>query len=722
MEKFTKKVKAEKGNDAFLLKSSFYKILLSVSKSDARVINKPSTQHTEGAILEVAAYFGYKDLALPTALSEDEALDFVLNRTGLLKRKIHLTNNWWKETTGPLLCRLKETYVSLFPCTGGGYSFTDPETRHIIRVHKANAELFSGEAYCFYKPFPEERMNFGSLVQFIYSALNMREVIYAVLISVFVVLTGLLPPFFNKVLFDVTLPSGTIKDIFPIMALLLGAAFSSSLFTLLRSLCFMRLGDRIRISVQSAAWDRLLRLPAGFFSQFSSSEILRKIQAFTSICGIISGSTVTTLITVLLSFVYIALIGSFSQALVLPATLISLLMLFLSLLISNLELKIQQKSLVISSKLSALVYQFISGIDKIKISSAEFRVFAQWADLYSEKARLSYSPNRIIVLSEAIFGAIALLSNMYIYFTVAAHQVSPSDFIGFSVAFGSFTYILMQFQGIVSQLASLRSSYRLALPILEQCPENSRVLTHVKKLSGKIDVNSLSFRYAENLPFVLDELSFSISPGDYVAIVGTSGCGKSTLFRLLLKFEAMQGGAIFYDDSDLAGLDACSLRQRIGVVLQNGTLFADDILSNIKISAPWLSLEEVWEIAEQAGLAEDIRAMPMGMFTLITEDGGGISGGQKQKIMIARALASKPDIVMFDEATSALDNINQGIIVSTLENLGITRIVIAHRLSTIKKCNKILVLDKGKLVEEGSYEALMLKRGLFYHIAERQLI
>ena len=207
-----------------------------------------------------------------------------------------------------------------------------------------------------------------------------------------------------------------------------------------------------------------------------------------------------------------------------------------------------------------------------------------------------------------------------------------------------------------------------------------------------------------------------------MAIVGPSGCGKSTLMRILLGFESPQKGSVFYDGKNLDQLDLRSLRRKIGTVMQNGGLFNDSIYANIAISAPTLTLDEAWEAAETACIADDIREMPMGMHTMISEGQGGISGGQKQRLMIARAIAPKPSVLIFDEATSALDNIAQKKVTQALDELHCTRLVIAHRLSTIRSCSRILYLGDGKILEEGTYEELMDKKGLFADMVARQQI
>ena len=259
-------------------------------------------------------------------------------------------------------------------------------------------------------------------------------------------------------------------------------------------------------------------------------------------------------------------------------------------------------------------------------------------------------------------------------------------------------------------------------PVMEQEPENGAGKKIPLSLSGDIEISNLSFKYEEKGPTILDNINLKIKKGEYVAIVGKTGCGKSTLMRLLLGFETPNKGAIYYDGRDLAKLDLRSVRQKIGVVMQNGSLFPGDIFSNIIITAPWKTMDDAWEAAEMAGVYDDIKAMPMGMHTLISEGSGGISGGQKQRIMIARAVINRPQVLFFDEATSALDNITQNHVAKSIEKLNSTRLVIAHRLSTIKNCDRILVMDGGKIVEEGTYDELMRQKGMFYDLAIRQVV
>ncbi len=311
--------------------------------------------------------------------------------------------------------------------------------------------------------------------------------------------------------------------------------------------------------------------------------------------------------------------------------------------------------------------------------------------------------------------------SLILYFFAAVHNVAPSDYIAFNLAYGAISSAILSLAGVAMAMANAGPLFKLIEPIMEAVPETGAGKKQVTSLSGRIEVSNVTFRYAKDGPTVLNNISLRLEPGEYVGIVGKSGCGKSTLLRILLGFEKPESGAVYYDGYDLETLDARSVRQCIGVVLQNGKLFSGDIFSNIIITAPWSTLEQAWEAARLAGLEEDIKAMPMGMHTVISEGSGGISGGQKQRILIARALVAKPKILFFDEATSALDNITQKHVVDSLASLGCTRLIIAHRLSTVKECDRILVMDEGRIVEEGTYEELMARKGLFYELAARQI-
>jgi ABC-type bacteriocin/lantibiotic exporter with double-glycine peptidase domain len=384
------------------------------------------------------------------------------------------------------------------------------------------------------------------------------------------------------------------------------------------------------------------------------------------------------------------------------------------------QAKVSSEKYKAMAKESGIRFSLISGIQKIKLSGAQKRAFAKWANCYCDTARSIYEKPLILKINTVISSAITLIGTIVLYYSAVKSGVSVADYYSFNVSFGIISGSFLSLSSVVLVAAGIYSVFGMIEPILKAVPEVSEEKRVIQKLSGGIELNNITFRYTPDMPMILEGISLKIRPGQYVAIVGKTGCGKSTLMRILLGLETPDKGAVYYDGNDMSKIDLKSLRRKIGVVMQNGKLFSGDIYSNIVISAPQLSIDDAWEAAELAGIADDIREMPMGMFTIISEGSGGISGGQRQRLMIARAIAPKPKILMFDEATSALDNITQKKVSQALDSLKCTRIVIAHRLSTIMQCDRIIVLDKGKIIEDGSYDQLIAKHGFFADLVERQ--
>lgn len=395
--------------------------------------------------------------------------------------------------------------------------------------------------------------------------------------------------------------------------------------------------------------------------------------------------------------------------------------LLLSKINTKLSLSVEAAAMMRVFSLPADFFQnYSSGVQKIKLAGAEKRAFARWANLYAQQAQATYNPPTIIKLNSVIGTAVSLTGVIVMYYAAVQSQVSVSEYYAFNAAYGMVSGAFMTLTSLALSAVQFKPMFGMIKPILDTVPEVSSGKEVITRLSGGVELNNVSFRYRQDTPPVIDNLSLKIRPGQYIAIVGATGCGKSTLMRLLLGFERPQKGAIYYDGKDLTSIDLKSLRQNVGVVMQNGKLFSGNIYSNITISAPYLTMDDAWEAAEMAGIADDIRRMPMGMHTLISEGSGGVSGGQRQRLLIARAIAPKPKILMFDEATSSLDNLTQKRVSQSLSGLKCTRIVIAHRLSTIKECDRILVLDGGKIAEDGTFDQLLEQGGLFAQLVERQ--
>ena len=535
-------------------------------------------------------------------------------------------------------------------------------------------------------------------------------------------LVGMLSPKVTNIVFSDVLESENIRLLIAIALFAVCVNVSTILFTSIKNLLNSRISTQTGIVVEAATMARILNLPANFFKQYSAGELSTKAQYINTFCSSIFSVFTITGLTSLMSLLYIFQIFKYAPSLVMPSILITLAALTVTAIATFLRMKEAKASMEIAEKKNGMTYSLITGIQKIKLSGSEKRVFTRWTRLYNEEVKHTYGIPNYLILSETIVMGIYSLGTIVMYYTAVKNHISVADYYAFNAAYGVVSGAFTALVGIGLQLASIRPILDQIKPLLDAVPELDENKTVVSKLSGLIELENVSFRYDDNQPNVIENLSLKITPGQYVAIVGKTGCGKSTLIRLLLGFETARKGSITFDKKNIENLDLRSLRKHIGVVMQNGKLFHGDIFSNITISAPWLTLEDAWKAAELASIADDIREMPMGMHTMISEGSGGISGGQKQRLMIARAIAPKPKILIFDEATSALDNITQKKVSESLNSLKCTRIVIAHRLSTIRQCDRIIVLDGGKIIEDGTYDELIAKNGFFTELVERQRI
>lgn len=662
-----------------------------------------------------------------TELDADEGdlqgqFETILRQHNVMYRKILLERDWWKHTTGPILAHLRSgQLIVLQPGKWHGYQYVSPESGQKIRLNAKRDEEIARDAYCFYPALPARKLSAKDLIGFIGRQLRAADWLYVCLACLIVTLLGMLTPYMNKQIFDSIIPSGDSGDILPVAGLLIGASIGTVLFNVTRDLVLTRLKDKVDIYAQAAIMGRTYNLPVNFFQRYSSGDLSNRIMGFSQMCSLLSDQAVSSLLTILFSLIYVYQIFIYARVLLLPAVLILLATLLLISLNYFVETRYRQRLLEKTSRLTGLVFSLFSGIQKIKLAGAEIRIFKKWTDYYKESAYIEAHPPVLLRLNAALSGLCSLGGMAILYYFAVKKEVNVSDYIAFYSAFGLINGSLVSFFALIPVLSQVKPLYHLLKPVLEMEPEANTESLQVPALSGNIDIMNLSFRYNPEGPFVINDLSLSIKAGEYVAIVGTSGCGKSTLFRLLLGFETPEQGAIVYDQYDLSKVDKQSLRRCVGTCLQNGKLFSGDIFSNITVTAPWSTREEAWEAARMAGCDEEIREMPMNMFTMISEAGGGISGGQRQRILIARALINKPAILLFDEATSALDNVKQQIVTENLDKLGCTRLVIAHRLSTIRHCDRIIVLDKGSIAEEGNFQQLMEKKGLFYEMSKRQL-
>ncbi len=680
-------------------------------------------QVTTDAIGEILNYYHVNSGEVPDSITDmNEVLEYLMRPYGIMRRNIRLDDGWYKDAVGAMLGVKKDdkSVVALLPDKISGYRYFDRTLGKSVRIGRRNESLFENEAIAFYKPFPLTRMGIGSLAKYICEQISISDIVMLCAAMLVVTLVGMITPRMNETLFSSVLASKNGRALIGAGIYLLAATVSGLLFGIVRTLINLRINTKLDINVEAAAMMRMLSLPADFFKEYNSGELANRLGYINSLCNQLVSIVLSTTLSSLFSLMYIGQIIYFAPGLVMPAMTITLLTLAVTISSVLLQMRITKQQMLLSSKESGVTYALISGIQKIRLSGSEKRAFGRWGKAYASQAQLLYNPPLLLKVSSVITTGISLVGSMVIYYYAISTGVSVAQYYAFNSAFGMVSGAFMSLAGIISSIALIRPSLEMAKPLLETVPEIAEDKEVITSLKGGIELNNITFRYNENMPDVIDNLSLKINPGQYVAIVGRTGCGKSTLMRLMLGFETPQKGAIYYDGRDLKRIDLKSLRQKIGAVMQNGKLFTGDIYSNIVITAPWLTVDDAWAAAKIAGLEDDIRNMPMGMNTMIAEGQGGISGGQKQRLMIARAVAPKPRILMFDEATSALDNITQRQVCQSLDQMKCTRIVIAHRLSTIKQCDRIIVIEGGKIIEDGTYEELIAAKGFFADLVSRQ--
>ena len=677
----------------------------------------------DAALDDILRVYHQKAAPVPEDIKRpEERLTYALRPSGIMIREVELTDGWQHDAYGPMLGYLKESgnAVALMPGVLSGYYFKDPQTGKKRRVTRRNAGLFARDALCFYQPLPMKKLGIPDLIWYMKKSISHGDLILIVLATLALQLVGMIEPRVYNLITGKVRTSRNLQLLIGMGSFLLSSAFAAQMIGLVKTLLMDRINTKTSQAVEASVMMRILSLPVSFFRNYSSGELSNRASSISNLCHTILDSILSVGLSSLMSLLYVGQIFSFAPALVWPSLLIILATVLLSMTASFLQIGISRQKMKLSADEAGMSYAMLNGVQKIRLSGSETRVFARWGRLYAREARLEYNPPLFLKINSVIVTAVSLIGTVVLYYLAIRSGVADHQYFSFNAAYGRVMGAFSALASIAVSMASIRPVLEMAEPILKAEPEVAEEKQSVERVTGHIEMNHITFRYDASSPYILQDLSLSIKAGEYVAIVGRTGCGKSTLVRLLLGFEQPEKGAIYYDRYDLAHIDPRSLRKHIGVVIQNGQLFQGDIFSNISISAPPLTLDQAWEAAEIAGIAQDIREMPMGMNTIISEGQGGISGGQKQRLMIARAVAPKPRILILDEATSALDNKTQKQVSDALDRLNCTRVVIAHRLSTIRNCDRILVMDRGAIIEEGTYEALIKKNGYFADLVARQ--
>ena len=653
-------------------------------------------------------------------------------RWKLRARQVTLKDGWHQLDGGPIVGFIEGGGpVALVPLSRGGYSAHVPGGAPPQPVDAAVTRTLGARGYVFYRPLPARPLVGRDLLRFVLQG-NVADLVTVLLTLLAGALLGTAVPVVTGIIVGTVIPDADRSLLIELAIGLFLTSVSMAMFSLVQSVAISRVEQRSEAPLQAAIWDRLLNLPAGFFRQYSAGELVNRAMGVSTLRRAVTGAVVTSTLGLIMSISNLCLLFVYDVRLALIA--LGLLAVQMAVLLLSLRTQMRRQRQIsdVGGRLGGLLAQLLSGIAKIRVAGVEERAFGVWARQFARKNGLIFDARRIGTALAAFDGFFGIATSIVVYATVALspQRLTTGEFLAFTSAFGSFLAAFLSMNGAMASVIAALPAYERSRPILDALPEVDRAHARAIDLKGDVELSHVTFRYPTSAagaadepvegPLILDDVSLRARPGEMVAIVGPSGAGKSTLFRLLLGFESPRSGSVFLDGESLHLLDVQAVRAQIGVVLQNGRLMSGDIFRNI-VGARALTLDDAWRAAEIAGIADEIRAMPMGMSTVISEGAGNLSGGQRQRLLIARAVAARPRLLLFDEATSALDSYTQARVSEALRSLDATRIVIAHRLSTVRDADQIFVLGNGRVVESGGFDALMAARGPFHDLVRRQL-
>jgi NHLM bacteriocin system ABC transporter ATP-binding protein len=694
----------------------------------------------EGTALLVAAGAVGRAMGIeihPPAKSEDlqrvkDPLSAIARASRIRTRRIILRGAWWQFDCGPILAYTLEgeAPVAILPRGRNNYEIFDPETQRRIPLTADTSQLISPVAFVFYRPFPDKVLKALEILKFATRG-TLRDGAIIFGLGAFVSVLGMLTPQATGILIDHAIPSGDRGLIFQIALGLLAVSFGSTLLGLVQNVATIRLQTIAEIQTQAATWDRLLKLRANFFHKFILGDLQLRVSGIAQLHQILSSTVMATVFNSFFALLNLGLLFFYSFQLAFVALSIAAVNVALTLFsffISRQKMIPMQE---LSGEIFGLTVQLIAGVSKLRVADAEERAFAHWAKKFGSQLELMLSTEAIedaVTLFNMILPTVSSILLYGLGVTLIAQAqaqgqtgFSTGTFLAFNAAFGTFVGGVTGLSGAFVSVMQVAIIWERVKPILEEKPEVDDRKTDPGRLAGAVKLDRVSFRYLKDAPLTLNKVTVEAKPGEFIALVGSSGSGKSTLVRLLLGFEQPEEGKIYYDSQDLSELDILAVRRQLGVMLQDGRINTSSIFQNISGGA-LVTFDEAWEAAKMAGFASDIEQMPMGMHTVISEGGTNISGGQRQRLLIARALVLKPKILIFDEATSALDNRTQATVSESLDSLRVTRIVVAHRLSTIRHADRIYVIVAGEVVQVGNFEELMAQPGMFADLMARQIM
>jgi NHLM bacteriocin system ABC transporter ATP-binding protein len=674
----------------------------------------------------------------PVGVDAGDAVEETAATAGLRARRVILDGRWWESAGLPMLARVAERrgtprpgdadststpagtgWVALIPNPVKGYRMRVADGQEELEsdVDERTAARLAPFAYTFHRCFERRALSAADVLRFAWVH-NRADASTVVATGLAAALIGLLTPIATGFLIDRAIPAATTSLVAQVIAGLVAAGLALIGLEMVRTLALLRFESRTGVAVQAAILDRVISAPAAFFRAFASGDLAMRMSAANTVQRALAGTAIGTIVVGIFLLANFALLFKYSASLAAASMGLILVAIAIPAAAGLARLKLGRRIEALDGRLNGLSVEYLAGIAKLRAAAAEGRAFANYFRSYEELRALNRRSTKWMNL-ESVAMSLLQPAAAILVFWLAWQQaagarigrLSTGDFIAFQAALFALLGGVQVLVATWMSVLRLKPLWERAKPILESIPETGDAARERHDPQGRITLDGVAFAYPGG-PEVLKGIDLEIAPGEFVALVGASGSGKSTLLRLLLGFETPTRGTVRFDGKDLATLELRRLRRGIGTVLQSGRLWAGDLFTNIAGAAN-LDIEDAWEAARLAGIAADIEAMPMGMYTLVGEGLSTVSGGQRQRVLLARALAVKPKLLLLDEATSALDNLAQATVLESLGGLAATRIVIAHRLNTVRNADRIVVLDAGRIVQMGTYDQLAGAPGPF---------
>ncbi len=679
------------------------------------IIKSQSTDHKNE--IEIILKFLGIDYT-PEAVEFKKQLEEIKNKFNISYRIITLNDGWNKNNMLPLIVKKDTEFKAVIPDLRGGcrcYIENKP-----VYISDKYADEFDNKALCFYRGFSDEKIRRSDIVKYMMKCISVKEYIIVIISMIAVMLFSTVMPQAQYYIFNNLIPAGTRNDILPVGCLLMGIIVISLVIYIFRGIATANIPLTVSVNLQGAVISRLLKLETCFFREQKSGSLSSSIIKISDISSIFSGETIAAFMSFILSAIYAFEIHLYAEEFMgfvyIAFAAVFILTVLNTLFYNKYSSKFSQKT----NEMTGFVYELFGGMENVKLNNADSVMFKRWSGFYSDALKSQKKPF-INKYYNGIYALVVSVFTLLIFRAGIEEGTSAARFITFMSLYGLFIGSVGGISSVLNAAAAFNSAYAGLEDFFMADTEKTDNKASINNFSGNVEFSNVSYKYPDSSNYVLENISFSIKKGQKIGITGKSGCGKSTLIKLLLGFERPEKGRIFIDNTDLNEINLSSYRRNLGVVLQSSKLIPGDIFSNIVLTSPEATYEDVLKVVEKVGLKNDIEKMPMGLHTFVSDDNLTISLGQKQRILLARAIIGKPSLLVLDEATNALDNLTQAAVTRYIDGSDTTAVIVAHRLSTIKQCDNIIVLEDGKIAEQGEFDTLLEKKGVFYNLVRQQL-